>query len=173
MALCEDMDNEATIRAVRADALAVLLERSDVEELRAALTDVCAGRLHANAVLRWALVQGTRSAGRSCKDRAPHLTARQLEALCWQLHHARYSGTAIAERMHMELTSLKTHLRAARAKFKVRTSVEAARRAEELGLFDYLPVFAGGHTKRKRAGDGDRKHAQGSIPTAQVSTMTA
>ncbi|MBK6755379.1 MAG: response regulator transcription factor [Flavobacteriales bacterium] len=139
LALCEVADEELTLRAVRAEALGVLLADAGVEELRHALADACAGRVHGNALVKRALLVRARRDG---PQRTPLLSRREFEVLCWAAHQARYTLPAIAHHMRLKLSTVKTHMNAVRHKLRARTYSEAMRRGRKIGLLPEVPTNA-------------------------------
>jgi DNA-binding NarL/FixJ family response regulator len=120
--------------AIAAGARGFLLKRCSAQELVTAVRTVAAGGSILSVDVTEAVLARVRSSGpESLADLAAHaLTDRELEVL--GLVGAGLNNTEIAERLHLSMSSVKTHVSNVLAKTRSRDRVQAAILAIRAGL---------------------------------------
>ncbi|NUW38868.1 response regulator [Nonomuraea rhodomycinica] len=127
--------------ALRAGAVGFLVKDDEPERMVDAVRKAAAGeQLLAPSVLR-RVVEGFLAAGdRAAAPPPSGLTERELEVLA--LVGTGLSNAEIAERLHVGVTTVKTHVGAAMDKLGLRNRIQAAVVAHRMGLVDasFRPV---------------------------------
>lgn len=136
LAMCEVKDDEFTARAFRVGACGVLLTRLGVAELRNALTDACAGRMHVNPVMHALLTMRSFRLLRGQRKERPVLSPRELEVLHWTWKMPGCDQRAIARRMNVKLSTVRSFMKSILRKLGVHSAYAAVREAMKRGMLD-------------------------------------
>jgi two-component system nitrate/nitrite response regulator NarL len=129
--VAEKADGRAAFRALGAGAAALLAKDGDLEELRAALTGVAAGRVVLPPAVQSGVAREIRLRRRAG---VPALTAREQEIL--SLVASDRSTARIASDLHLSATTVKGHLQHVYAKLEVSDRAAAVATAMRLGLVE-------------------------------------
>ena len=133
-----DDSDVALFAAVEAGASGYLHKGSYPELVLEAVRRVAAGEMLIPAADLSRLIGAKQSAARSAADRAraaARFTERELELLV--LMRDGLDNAAVAERMFIELTTVRWHIRNILEKLGAHTKLEAVARAAELGLIKH------------------------------------
>ncbi|MBK8498873.1 MAG: response regulator transcription factor [Flavobacteriales bacterium] len=134
LATCEVKDDILTARAYSAGACGVLLTRLGVTELRNALTDACAGRLHVNPLMHALLTTRSFRLLRGERREKHLLSPRELELLQWMAKLPGYSQEVLARRMHVKLSTIRSFMKNIFRKLGVHNGPAAVHAALKRGL---------------------------------------
>jgi DNA-binding NarL/FixJ family response regulator len=118
-------DDEMVFLALEAGADGYLLKRTKPADLRAALLDVRKGGAPMSSEVARRVVESFRQRARN-RDESIHLTTREEEVLV-ALSRG-YSNKEIAERLHLSVDTVRTHLKHIYEKLHVRSRAEAVAR---------------------------------------------
>lgn len=133
VALCDRVDDLATLRAYDAGVRGVMCSDAGAEDWTAVLADVGAGRVHLNHVLD-RLIRGAhrpQRAPRPCTE----LTDRELETIQWYLREPGATQRQVGEHMGVDACTVHEHLQNIYAKWGVHCVPEALFRALREGLY--------------------------------------
>ena len=133
-----DDSDAALFGAVEAGASGYLHKGSNPELVVEAVRRVASGEMLIPAADLSRLISAKRSAARSAAERAraaAQFTERERELLL--LMRDGLDNAAIAERMFIELTTVRWHIRNILEKLGAHTKLEAVARAAELGLIEH------------------------------------
>ncbi len=133
LAVCDRVDDVATLRAYHAGARGVMRLGAEDNEWALALADARAGRVHLNDVLERLIADGRRPkrAERPC----PELTPRELETIQWFLRKPGSTQREIAEDMGVDVSTVHEHLKNIYRKWGVHNGPEALVHALHKGLY--------------------------------------
>jgi DNA-binding NarL/FixJ family response regulator len=144
-------DDEAIYGALRAGALGYLVKDGSPEEVVDAVRRAAQGQpLLAPAVLTRIVGRALQAHARDEGERAaaapPDAGLSERERQVLALVGAGLANAEIAERLHLGVTTVKTHVSAVMDKLRLRNRVQAAVVAHRLGLVDddFNPVDGGG-----------------------------
>ena len=115
-------DSERIFEAMRAGASGYLLKRAVAEEILPAILDVKEGGAPMSSQVARKVVESFRQATKTMES-ATSLSERETEILA-QLSKG-YANKEIADRMHVSLSTVRTHLRHIYEKLHVRSRAEA------------------------------------------------
>jgi DNA-binding NarL/FixJ family response regulator len=118
-------DDEMVFLALEAGADGYLLKRTKPDDLRAALLDVLSGGAPMTSEIARRVIESFQKKARS-RDESVHLTTREEEALV-SLSRG-YSNKEIADRLHVSVDTVRTHLKHIYEKLHVRSRAEAVAR---------------------------------------------
>lgn len=118
-------DDEIVFRALQAGADGYLLKRTKPSELRSALLDAMSGGAPMSSEIARRVVESFRQKGRQRED-AVVLTAREEETLL--LLTKGYSNKEIADKMNLNIETVRSHLKNIYEKMHVRSRAEAVAR---------------------------------------------
>ncbi len=118
-------DDEMVFLALEAGADGYLLKRTKPDDLRAALLDVLSGGAPMTSEIARRVIESFRKKARS-RDESVHLTTREEEVLV-SLSRG-YSNKEIADRLHVSVDTVRTHLKHIYEKLHVRSRAEAVAR---------------------------------------------
>ncbi|GHJ15952.1 DNA-binding response regulator [Micromonospora sp. AKA38] len=127
-------DDAYVLDAIAAGARGFLLKRGSARDLIAAVRTVAAGEAILSAEVTGAVLDRVRTTGPATRVElaAYHLTARETDVLA--LIGAGLNNTEIAERLHLSMSTVKTHVTNVLAKTGSRDRVRAAILAIQAGL---------------------------------------
>ncbi len=123
-------DDEIVFRALEAGADGYLLKRTKPAELRSALLDAMSGGAPMTSEIARRVVESFRQKGRS-RDDSIVLTAREEETLL--LLTKGYSNKEIADKMSLNVETVRSHLKHIYEKMHVRSRAEAVARYMSAG----------------------------------------
>jgi len=123
-------DDEIVFRALEAGADGYLLKRTKPAELRSALLDAMSGGAPMTREIARRVVESFRQKGRS-RDDSIVLTAREEETLL--LLTKGYSNKEIADKMSLNVETVRSHLKHIYEKMHVRSRAEAVARYMSAG----------------------------------------
>jgi DNA-binding NarL/FixJ family response regulator len=118
-------DDELVFMALEAGADGYLLKRTKPADLRAALLDVRSGGAPMSSEIARRVVESFRVRARN-RNETVHLTTREEEVLV-SLSRG-YSNKEIADRLHMSVDTVRSHLKHIYEKMHVRSRAEAVAR---------------------------------------------
>ena len=118
-------DDEMVFLALEAGADGYLLKRTKPDALRAALLDVLSGGAPMTSEIARRVIESFRKRARR-RDESVHLTTREEEVLV-SLSRG-YSNKEIADRLHVSVDTVRTHLKHIYEKLHVRSRAEAVAR---------------------------------------------
>lgn len=116
-------DSDSIFRALKAGASGYLLKRSEPEQVLEAIKDVAQGGAPMSSQIARKVVQSFRETDSGAPP-AEKLTEREVEVLSCLTKG--YANKEIAEKMHISLPTVCTHLRNIYEKLHVRSRTEAA-----------------------------------------------
>jgi DNA-binding NarL/FixJ family response regulator len=115
-------DNESIFDALKAGASGYLLKRSSPAEIIAAIRDIHVGGAPMSSQIARKLVTSFQAPGPSLESGGEPLSEREEEVL--GLITKGYAGKEIADKMHVSINTVKTHLRHIYRKLHVRSRTE-------------------------------------------------
>ena len=131
--LCEQPDAPLAQRAVGAGAAGLLCTVLEVQALGTALREAHGVGFHMNAVLRTHLGMHRVDTLRGKHHRPHGLTTRELQVIHLCADPARYTHGEVADRLGVEPSTITSHLKNIRAKWKMRSTGAAVRHAVRNG----------------------------------------
>lgn len=115
-------DSESIFDALKAGASGYLLKRSTPNEILAAITDVAEGGAPMSSQIARQVVASFRKPTPSLEPEGEPLSERETEVLGYITKG--YSGKEVADKMHISINTVKTHLKHIYQKLHVRSRTE-------------------------------------------------
>ena len=122
------MEGDLVVRAIRAGAISYVLKNARSDELRKAIKAAAAGQMHLSSQASAYLLEGLQLSEPSYTP----LSERETDVL--RLLAQGQSNRAIAESLHLDENTVKTHVRHILSKLKVQSRTQAVLVAIRLGL---------------------------------------